>query len=315
MISRNGQSFVSAVAAAVAVLTLMVTSGGTDAVADDRTILSISFEPFAGDPVFTAKAGQWDAKIRERGWILKEESTWKLWYTGYDPGQQPAAMSLGLATSPDGITWTRSPENPVISSFWVEDVMVVKHRAEYFMFAEAAQDQSQLLKSADGIHWDPMGTLDVRLKDGRPIPAGPIGTPAAFFEDGVWSLFYERRDAGIWLARSTDMNTWTNVSDDPLLLPGPEEFDSLMIAMNQVIRVGDTYIAVLHGTSTLEKPRQWCTYLATSRDLIHWTKDVRGPLRPVSENKSSGQLVHDGQQWRLYTMHDKVDLHFPLLTP
>ena len=88
-----------------------------------------------------------------------------------------------------------------------------------------------------------------------------------------------------------------------------------MIAMNQVIRVGDIYIAVLHGTSTPNKPRQWCTYLAISRDLTHWTKDVRGPLRPVSENKSSGQLVHDGQQWRLYTKHDKVDLRFPLRSP
>lgn len=104
-------------------------------------------------------------------------------------------MSLGLATSSDGISWTRSLQNPVVSDYWVEDMMVVKRGTEYFMFAESAQDQSQLLKSVDGIHWQQLGNLDVRRTNGEPIPAGPIGTPTALFEGGVWNLFYERRDA------------------------------------------------------------------------------------------------------------------------
>ncbi|MEJ7596227.1 MAG: glycosylase, partial [Planctomycetaceae bacterium] len=281
----------------------------------DLPVLSIAFEPVSDNPVFSAADGKWDTKIRERGWILKDATGWKLWYTGYDPSQQPASMSLGLATSSDGIAWKRSSEQPIVGDFWIEDIMIVKVGDEFFMFAEGAEDQSQLLKSADGVHWDRIGTLDVRLTNGQPIPTGPFGTPTAFFEDGVWNLFYERRDAGIWLARSTDMKTWTNVADEPLLLPGLDQFDARMIAMNQVIRIGDTYVAVLHGTGSPEKPRQWCTYLATSRDLRHWTKDLRGPLRPISENKSSGQLVHDGHQWRLYTMHDKVELHLPLAKP
>lgn len=288
-------------------------SGLSLACAEDIPVQAIAFEPVPGNPVFAAAEAKWDTKIRERGWILRDESGWKLWYTGYDPAQQPPTMSLGLATSTDGITWKRSSEHPIVGDFWVEDIMVVKRGDEYFLFAEGAQDQAQLLKSTDGVRWDRVGTLDVRLANGQPIPAGPFGTPTAFFEDGVWNLFYERRDAGVWLARSSDMKTWTNVSDEPLIVPGPETFDSRMIATNQVIRIGDTYIAVLHGTGSPEKPRQWCTYLATSRDLIHWTKDPRGPLRPANENKSSGQLVYDGQQWRLYTMHDKVDLHLPLV--
>ena len=32
---------------------------------------------------------------------------------------------------------------------------------------------------------------------------------------------------------------------------------------------------------------------------------------PTDENKSSGILVHDGKQYRLYTMHDRVDVYFP----
>ena len=315
MILRFGRPIHCCVIATIVIFLLNAEIRCSVAGGEDPQIQSIAFEPAPGNPVFAAAQGKWDAKIRERGWILKEESGWKLWYTGYDPDQQPTTMSLGLATSSDGIKWHRSSEHPIVDDFWIEDIMVVKRGDEYFMLAEGAQDQSQLLKSTDGVQWERMGTLDVRLSNGQPIPSGPFGTPTAFFENGVWNLYYERRDAGIWLARSTDMKIWTNVSDEPMILPGPETFDSRMIAMNQVIRIGDTYVAVLHGTGSPEKPRQWCTYLATSQDLVHWTKDVRGPLRPTSENKSSGQLVHDGHHWRLYTMHDKVDLHLPMVKP
>ena len=277
--------------------------------ADDLLAGVDRFQPINDQPVFVGDPGKWDAKIRERGWILKEGEVWRLWYTGFDPNQQPPLMKLGYATSSDGLHWTRHPQNPLISEFWVEDMMVVKHGDEYFMFAEGAADQAQLLKSPDGIQWSRVGTLDIRLANGDPIPPGPFGTPTAFFENGGWHLFYERRDAGIWLARSTDMKVWTNVSDTPVIVPGPDSYDKLMIAMNQVIAVDGRYLAVLHGTGSPEKPRQWCTTLAESSDLVHWRKFPNNPLRPVAENKSSGQLIQDGAHWRLYTMHDKVEVH------
>jgi hypothetical protein len=259
--------------------------------------------------LFTGISGQWDAKIRERGWILREGSVWKMWYTGYNPDEQPLCMKLGYATSIDGIHWERHPGNPLIDDFWVEDIMVVRHDDSYLMFAEGAQDQAQLLESQDGIAWKRVGPLDVRLMSGQPIPPGPFGTPTAVLKDGIWHLFYERRDAGIWLATSIDRKVWTNVSDDPVIVPGPAAFDRLMIAMNQIIPIDGKYVAVLHGTGTPEKPRQWSTYLAVSQDLKTWTK-AEGTLRPVSENKSSGLLISDEQnRWRLYTMHEKVSLH------
>jgi len=39
---------------------------------------------FEGNPVFKGGGpGQWDEQIRERGWILKEDGVYHLWYTGY----------------------------------------------------------------------------------------------------------------------------------------------------------------------------------------------------------------------------------------
>ncbi len=280
-------------------------------IADDQLPLaSMRWEPIVSTPVFTGHDGHWDAKIRERGWIIRDKESWKLWYTGYDPTLQMPVMRLGYATSPDGLTWTRQTiDKPLIDDLWVEDMMVVRHDGRYLMFAEGLHDQAQLLESSDGVQWTRRGTIEIRLTNGQPIPPGPYGTPTAWFEDGVWNLFYERRDLGIWLAQSKDLKIWTNVSDDPLIVPGPEKYDQLMIAMNQVEKIDGRYIAVLHGTGTPQKPREWCTFMAESRDLRTWSKLASNPLLPVPENKSSGQLVFDGKDWRLYTMHDKVHVH------
>ncbi|MEO2033365.1 MAG: glycosylase [Planctomycetaceae bacterium] len=279
--------------------------------ADDRSVVSIEWQGHSDNPLFSGRAGEWDALIRERGWVMKDGDTWKLWYTGYNKERQPLTMKMGYATSPDGIAWKRRSDGPIFDEVWIEDMMVIKQNDRYFMFAEGAGDQPQLLESADGIEWTRTGSLDVRQTDGQPIKPGPHGTPTVYVKDDVWHLFYERYDAGIWLAVSTDRKVWTNVSDAPLITPGPEDYDARMIAMNQIVRIDDHYCAVLHGTGTPAKPRQWCTYFAESDDLRHWTKAARGPVLPVEGNKSSGMLVHDGDAWRLYTMHARIDVWFP----
>ncbi len=271
----------------------------------------VDFKPYSSNPVFQAAgAGQWDVRIRERGWILKEGDEYRLWYTGYD-GTREGQKMLGLATSRDGIHWERHPQNPIYRDHWVEDMMVLKHEGVYYMFAEGAQDQAHLLTSPDGVRWRREGPLDVRLNNGDPIPPGPYGTPFAMVKDGVWHLFYERRDAGIWLATSKDRKVWTNVQDEPVLKPGPQGYDKLMIALNQVIQRNGRYYALLHGTGSETLPRLWATGVAVSDDLIHWTKYPGNPLFPVEQDKSSGVWVPDGDRFRLYTMHNEVHLHLP----
>ncbi len=280
--------------------------------ADDFPKELTSFEPIAANPVFTgAGDGNWDVKIRERGWIIRDSRQWRMWYTGYD-GTRPGKKMLGYATSHDGLKWTRHPANPIYSEHWVEDICIVPHERTLYMFAEGEQDRAQLLTSNDGLTWTRVGRIDVRLKNGEPIPDGPYGTPTAWHEDGIWNLFYERGDKGIWLARSTDLKTFTNVQDEPVMLPGPDEFDHDQIAMNQIIKHNGKYYAVIHGARKPSDPAQpsvWATGLAMSTDLIHWKKYPGNPLRPISENKSSGLLIHDGQEFRLYTMHNRVDVH------
>jgi len=46
--------------------------------------------------------------------VLVHEGTWWMFYTGLDIGGPGEQQSIGLATSPDGITWTRHPDNPIL---------------------------------------------------------------------------------------------------------------------------------------------------------------------------------------------------------
>ncbi|MFO0945855.1 MAG: glycosylase [Planctomycetota bacterium] len=265
------------------------------------------FKAAEGNPVFTAEGpGHWDVKIRERGWILREQDGYHLWFTGYD-GTREGKKMLGYATSPDGIRWERHPRNPIYADVWIEDMMVVKDGDTYYMFAEGEKDQAQLLTSTDKIHWTRLGTIQIRRTDGQPISPGPFGTPTAWKENDVWYLIYERGDRALWLASGNDPLQLTHVQDDPIMTPGPASYESEMIAANQVVRQGDRYFLYYHGRG---KEPLWSSNIATSTDRVHWVKYGNNPLQPVKENKSSGIVVFDGKANRLYTMHDRVDLHF-----
>ncbi len=254
-------------------------------------------------PVFAGEGGDaWDKKIRERGWIVREGSTYHLWYTGYNDARSKDRL-LGHATSRDGLTWTRDAANPLIKADWVEDVCVVKADGAYWMFAEGEGDIAHLLTSADGVTWRELGPLDVRKADGTPIAAGPRGTPAAWFEAGVWYLFYERGDEGVWLATSRDRKVWTNVKDDPVLAMGPEPYDKAAVAFDQIFKRDGVYYAIYHANAA--RPwKDWTTCLARSRDLVHWEKYPGNPI--VGDNRSSGMVVETPEGPRLYTMHPDV---------
>jgi beta-1,2-mannobiose phosphorylase / 1,2-beta-oligomannan phosphorylase len=273
--------------------------------ADDVPWAFTAWAPVAGNPVFAGTGREtWDRKIRERGYILVgDDGVYHLWYTGY-ASDRPATMSLGHATSRDGLHWERDPDNPIYAGTWVEDMCVVRRDGTYYMFAEGKNDIAHLLTSPDGIKWTERGSLDIRKVDGTPISAGPYGTPTAWFENGTWYLLYERGDQGVWLATSADLKVWRNVQDDPVLPRGPAAYDETAVAVNQVVKRDGYYYAFYHANS--ERPwKDWTTCIARSRDLVHWEKYPGNPI--VRNNCSSAIVVRaPGGEDRLYTMHPDV---------
>jgi len=268
----------------------------------------VHFVPYRNSPVFSGTdTSTWDRHIRERGWILKEDNVYRMWYTGYEDIN--AEKHLGYATSPDGVLWTRNSTNAIYDKGWVEDMSIIKSDSTYYMFAEGRGDTAHLLTSPDGLTWTERGNLDIRQTNGSPITRGAFGTPTIWNENGEWFLFYERDDHGIWLARSTDLKVWTNIKDEPVIAMGPDAYDKFAVAMNQVIKYNGRYYGYYHASAFADW-REWSTNVAVSTDLINWKKYSGNPI--LHDNKSSGIMIHDGKRYRLYTMHDKVNVHFPV---
>ncbi|MEO9892972.1 hypothetical protein [Aurantibacter sp.] len=268
----------------------------------------VKFETYTENPVFKGTGETtWDQNIRERGYILKEDEIYHMWYTGVNSENEP--LALGYATSTDGISWKRYSDKPIFNDSWTEDMMVIKVDDTYQMFAEGKGDIAHRLSSKNRINWEDHGSLDIRTTNGDPLSEGAYGTPTVWRENNLWYLFYERGDLGIWLATSEDLNIWTNVQDDPVIAMGPENYDQYGVAVNQIIKYKGWYYAYYHSTA-FKDWHEWSTNVAASKDLIHWTKYDENPI--MGENKSSGILVPDGDKFRLYTMHDKVELHYPV---
>jgi predicted GH43/DUF377 family glycosyl hydrolase len=266
----------------------------------------VNFKEYPGNPIFTGtNLDTWDKQIRERGFILKEGPNYHLWFTGYSPAS--TTKFLGYATSKDGIHWDRFSKETIHPGQWVEDMCVVKSGKTYYMFAEGEGDIAHMLVSTDRVHWQEKGNLDIRNVDGSSIRKGAYGTPTVIRAKGVWNLFYERDDLGIWLATSKDLKIWTNVQDEPVIKMGPDAYDLFAVAMNQVIRYKGLYYAYYHA-SAFKDWHEWSTNIAVSSDLIHWKKYEKNPI--MGNNQSSGMVLKDGKGFRLYTMHRKVNLYF-----
>ena len=271
----------------------------------------VDFTPYEANPVFQGTGTDtWDKHIRERGFILKEDGEYKMWYTGYTEDSEP--KYLGYATSDDGINWSRYSDEPIFSGKWTEDMFIIKDGGMYYMYAEGTHDIAHLLTSTDGINWQEQGDLVILGAGGESIPP-PYGTPVVWIEDGKWYLFYERNDLGIWLATSEDKKTWTNVQDEPVIKMGPEAYDEGAVAANQVLIHEGKYYLYYHGSSNPDwaDPNAnalWTSNVAVSTDLVHWEKYPENPI--VEGDHSSPILVFDGEKNRLYTMHDKVWLYF-----
>jgi hypothetical protein len=126
-------------------------------------------------------------------------------------------------------------------------------------------------------------------------------------------------EQAVWLAKSTDRKTWTNVQDERVLSPGGrlyKDFDVHGVTMKQVFKRGESYYALYdcHEGRDLGKGGRFNTCLARSGNLVAWEKY---PGNPIVTNQTSGIVVDpDGDgpiPPRLYTMHPEVRVFEPAL--
>jgi len=119
----------------------------------------ITWTKYSGNPVLSGDSGTWDETYVGARNIIKVGNTYKLFYEGDSSSNN---FAVGLATSSDGVNWTKSSSNPVLqgeSGKWdnaniIPNVILVDDT--YYMFYSinhGPPSEFGLATSTDGISW------------------------------------------------------------------------------------------------------------------------------------------------------------------
>ncbi len=144
----------------------------------------ITWSKYGGNPVLQqGSGGAWDSWSAHWCAVIKEDSTYKMWYSG---GSSFTSHQIGYATSPDGVTWSKYAGNPVLGSehsgSWDDQQVwfpyVMKDGSTYRMWYggnDGANNRIGYASSGNGISW--------RVHECNPVlDLGPVG---AWDDNGV----------------------------------------------------------------------------------------------------------------------------------
>jgi predicted GH43/DUF377 family glycosyl hydrolase len=199
--------------------------------------------------------GSWNEDTSYVPTVIKEENgQYKMWFTG----ARANVLTMGYATSPDGITWTEYPSNPVISegTYWWENTdihspTVINNSGLYEMWYTGIQNNQigriGYANSSDGISW-------VKYPD-PVLDAGPSSWDnGEVFNSYVMKVHdtYEMWYVGIptvdgmpqkiGYATSSNGINWTKYVNNPVLSPGASgQWDDYYVNTHSEIFDGTSY--------------------------------------------------------------------------
>jgi len=155
---------------------------------------------------------QWDNGFLEGPSVIKDGSTYKMWYCGYDASvngnSTDGHANIGYATSVDGINWTKYASNPILTtgintwdSIYVQDPHVIKQGGIYHMWFGGGSNQSLYDQqvgyaySSDGINWT-KSPLNPVLERGNlgDWDATIASFPSVIDDNGQFKMWYTGKD-------------------------------------------------------------------------------------------------------------------------
>ena len=221
-------------------------------------------------------------------WVIRHQGLYLMWYGG----QRAGKYAIGLAKSWDGIHWTRSAANPVLTAdHSIVDPSVIFDAAgkRFLMWVNTLGDRysCDLAFSSDGRRWARYEHNPV-LKGGAPNEWDEAGMYTVnVLRDGAgYKMWYavglNGRGASLGLATSSDGIHWTKSPSNPFTV-GPIGSDDAWNAFGDffygmhVIRDGGVLKMWTNGIGGADRAGGAIAY-ATSRDGVRWTKGADKPV-------------------------------------
>jgi hypothetical protein len=243
----------------------------------------ITWEKYnSATPVFdVGQAGEWDDTWMDAPEIVKGPDLYYLYYYGDTAQQGPEISSAyGVATSPDGIDWTRHNDNPILEKGdsadwdgkWIESPAVIYDESDslFYMYYNGMGwnwlCNIGLATSEDGIHFTKSDQNPIMsYGSGGEFDDMWLGTPAVIRNNGLWQMWYcgfssssGFNNLQIGYAMSEDGINWNKFAGNPVYNRFYEPFDSLNDNDGpwapDVVYIPDQekYIMLYEGTSGIQ---------------------------------------------------------------
>ena len=181
----------------------------------------------------------WEEDIN-RPCVLKRADGYHMWYTGQAKGHS----WIGYATSPDGVTWKRMSDKPVLSfdQPWEKNIAVMcpsvlwnaQEKLFRMWYSGGEQNEPNAIgaaTSADGLAWKKHGGNPVFTADPKNPWEKHKVTACQVERLGDWHVmfyigFENEATARICLARSRDgVADWQRHPSNPIIFPGKDTWD------------------------------------------------------------------------------------------
>ncbi len=187
----------------------------------------LSWTRYSNTPIlFPGPPGNWDSWRATPGPVIKEDGVYKMYYQGWADNE--GVWDIGLATSSDGVNWTKYAGNPILTGgdwdFHLCPQSIVKKDNIYYLFYTGRSDfyggyifQIGVATSADGITWQKYSGNPV-MTNTEPWEGTGVAYPSVIYENDQFTMVYEgvkQTNTAIGFAYSSDGFAWTKNENNP----------------------------------------------------------------------------------------------------